>query len=91
MAVDYQSQNIYYTDPEVGIVLVQVGVTQPRFNVLLRDLDDPHDIFVDPDSGYVVIVDIGAFCKVKSSFVSYTHTHTHTSLYTNTIAALAYT
>ncbi|KAK2150060.1 hypothetical protein LSH36_425g00032 [Paralvinella palmiformis] len=36
-----------------GLVIVQFGELRPYFDILIKNLDNPHELVIDPDEGYL--------------------------------------
>ncbi|XP_053381661.1 low-density lipoprotein receptor-related protein 4-like [Mercenaria mercenaria] len=71
IAVDWVSNNIYWTDPLFGWIVVQSGSKTNTYKILIQDaLEKPYALAVDPVNKYLFWSDVGSTQKIERATLS---------------------
>ncbi|XP_053381660.1 low-density lipoprotein receptor-related protein 4-like [Mercenaria mercenaria] len=71
IAVDWVSNNIYWTDPLFGWIVVQSGSKTNTYKILIQDaLEKPYALAVDPVHKYIFWSDVGSTQKIERATLS---------------------
>ncbi len=65
IAVDWIGKNLYWIDAGLGTITISTIDGSVQRTLISDDLDQPHDIIVDPKSGYLFWTDWGRKAKIE--------------------------
>ena len=71
IAVDWVGKNLYWIDAGAATINIATINGDVKRTIVSNDLDQPHDIVVDPKNGYIFWTDWGRKAKIERFVIFY--------------------